>query len=58
MATIDKRSGMTLLIESLHKPDPKLRGCAYNQVVLELMQYRDECIEYLQGKLKEIQENG
>ena len=60
MATIDQKiRGMTLLIESLHKPDPKLRGCAYNQDCFkELMQYRDECIEYLQGKLKEIQEDG
>ena len=60
MATIDQTiRGMTLLIESLHKPDPKLRGCAYNQdCFTELMQYRDECIEYLQGKLKEIQEDG
>ena len=60
MATIDQKiRGMTLLIESLHKPDPKLRGCAYNQdCFTELMQYRDECIEYLQGKLMEIQEYG
>ncbi len=38
--------GRTLLLESLYKPDSKLRGCAYNQGCKdELMAIRDEVIE-------------
>ena len=36
----------TLMLESLYKPDSKLRGCAYNQECKdELMEIRDEVIE-------------
>ena len=36
----------TLLLESLYKPDDRLRGCAYNQGCKdELMAIRDEVIE-------------
>ena len=60
MATNEaKIRGMTLLIESLHKPDPRLRGCAYNQDCFnDMIQFRDETIDFLQTRLKEIQENG
>ena len=38
--------GKTLMLESLHKPDDRLRGCAYNQRCKdELMAIRDEVIE-------------
>ena len=38
--------GRTLLLESLYKPDTKLRGCAYNQECYdEMMSIRDEVIE-------------
>tara|TARA_B100000427_G_scaffold155902_1_gene129549 strand:- start:116 stop:430 length:315 start_codon:yes stop_codon:yes gene_type:complete len=38
--------GKTLLLESLYKPDSKLRGCAYNQGCKdELMSIRDQVIE-------------
>ena len=38
--------GKTLLLESLYKPDSKLRGCAYNQHCYdEMMSIRDEVIE-------------
>tara|TARA_R100001082_G_scaffold106259_1_gene78989 strand:+ start:470 stop:775 length:306 start_codon:yes stop_codon:yes gene_type:complete len=38
--------GRTLLLESLYKPDSKLRGCAYNQGCKdELMEIRDQVIE-------------
>ena len=38
--------GRTLLLESLYKPDSKLRGCAYNQGCKdELMAIRDQVIE-------------
>ena len=39
--------GLDLFIESLCKPDPKLRGCAHNQgCYLELMEIRDKIVEY------------
>ena len=44
-----RRDGLTILLETLHKPDSKLRGCAHNQKCYnELMEWRDEVIEYLQ----------
>jgi len=47
---------MTLLIESLHKPDPALRNCAHNQECFhELLGYRDEVLDYCHRRLKEIQ---
>ena len=50
-----KHRGLTLLIESLHKADPKLRSCAYNQdCFTELMFYRDEMITYAHKLLKEL----
>ena len=40
--------GKTLLLESLYKPDTKLRGCAYNQDCFnELIAIRDQVIEYV-----------
>ena len=40
--------GRTLLLESLYKPDTKLRGCAYNQHCFdEMLALRDEVIEYV-----------
>ena len=42
--------GKTLLIESLYKPDSKLRGCAYNQHCYdEMMELRDSVIEYVKS---------
>ena len=39
--------GLDLFIESLHKPDHHLRGCAHNQrCFIELMEVRDNIIEY------------
>ena len=36
----------TLMLESLYKPDSKLRGCAYNQECYdEMMESRDNVIE-------------
>tara|TARA_B100000686_G_scaffold145498_1_gene152981 strand:- start:3252 stop:3566 length:315 start_codon:yes stop_codon:yes gene_type:complete len=38
--------GRTLLLESLYKPDDKLRGCAYNQGCKdELLAIREQVIE-------------
>ena len=40
--------GKTLLLESLYKPDSKLRGCAYNQGCYdEMMELRDQVIEII-----------
>ncbi|MAE55229.1 MAG: hypothetical protein CMK23_04480 [Porticoccaceae bacterium] len=52
-----KQRGLTLLIESLHKPDTKLRSCAHNQDCFEeLMFYRQEIIDHCHQKLKELQD--
>jgi hypothetical protein len=49
-----RRDGLTILIESIHKPDPKLRGCAHNQKCYhEMMQWREEVIEYLDRRRQE-----
>tara|TARA_B100000963_G_scaffold312676_1_gene290230 strand:+ start:305 stop:502 length:198 start_codon:yes stop_codon:yes gene_type:complete len=40
--------GKSLLLESLYKPDSKLRGCAYNQDCYdEMITIRDEVIDYV-----------
>ena len=40
--------GLDLYIESVHKPDPALRGCAHNQKCFnELMAVRAELLVYL-----------
>lgn len=37
-----------LFIESVHKPDTSLRGCAHNQKCYhELMEVRDQVLDYL-----------
>ena len=42
--------GRTLLLESLYKPDTKLRGCAYNQGCYdEMIELRDSVIEYVKS---------
>ena len=39
--------GLDLFIESLHEPDPKLRGCAHNQKCFnELMWIREYMITH------------
>ena len=38
--------GKTLMLESLHKPDDRLRGCAHNQECFhELLEIRESVIE-------------
>ena len=40
--------GLDLYIESVHKPDPRLRGCAHNQKCYnELMAIREHVLEYV-----------
>ena len=41
--------GKTLMLESLHKPDDRLRGCAHNQECFhELMEIREQVIKIVQ----------
>jgi len=41
--------GKTLMLESLHKPDDRLRGCAHNQkCYYELLEIREKVIEMVQ----------
>ena len=41
--------GKTLMLESLHKPDDRLRGCAHNQQCFhELMEIREQVIKIVQ----------
>ena len=45
----------SLFLESLHKPDHDLRGCAYNQgCYSELMEIREHVLKYL-STLREVQ---
>ena len=40
----------TLMLESLHKPDDRLRGCAHNQkCYYELLEIREQVIQMVQG---------
>ena len=49
-----RRDALTIFIESVHKPDSKLRGCAHNQECFnELMEWREEVLAYLDKRLKE-----
>ena len=48
----DKQNrAMSLFIESVLKPDSKLRGCAHNQECFdELMELREEVLSFLYEK--------
>ena len=51
--TDKQRDALTLLIESIHKPDSKLRGCAHNQGCYdELLEWRQKVITMLQDHEK------
>ena len=51
---IKRRDALTIFIESVHKPDSRLRGCAHNQECYnELMEWREEVLEYLHQRQKE-----
>ena len=45
---------LAILLESLHKPDPALRGCAHNQKCYhELMMVRNHVLDYLHNMKRE-----
>ena len=47
--------GVDLYIESVHKPDHALRGCAHNQKCFnELMAVREEVLVYLKTLRKKV----
>tara|TARA_B100000131_G_scaffold247342_1_gene240361 strand:- start:311 stop:493 length:183 start_codon:yes stop_codon:yes gene_type:complete len=51
---IKRRDALGLFIESVHKADPALRACAHNQNCYnELMQWREEVLEYLDQRRKQ-----
>ena len=51
---IKRRDALTIFIESVHKPDSRLRGCAHNQECFhELMEWREEVFQYLDQRRKE-----
>tara|TARA_R100000781_G_scaffold114586_1_gene85804 strand:- start:1172 stop:1354 length:183 start_codon:yes stop_codon:yes gene_type:complete len=54
---IKRRDALGLFMESVHKADHRLRGCAHNQECYnELMEWRDEVLEYLnQRRVEEFQ---
>jgi hypothetical protein len=51
----DKRNrALGLFVESVLKPDSSLRQCAHNQECFnELLEWRDEILEYLQKRREE-----
>ncbi len=51
---IKRRDALTIFIESVHKADHRLRGCAHNQECYnELMEWRDEVLVYLNQRRME-----
>ena len=45
---------LTIFMESVHKPDNRLRSCAHNQECFnELMEWREEVLQYLDQRRKE-----
>ena len=53
---IKRRDALTIFIESVHKADHRLRGCAHNQECYnELMEWREEVLGYLnQRRIEEF----
>ena len=49
-----RRDALTIFMESVHKPDTRLRSCAHNQGCFnELMEWREEVLQYLDQRRKE-----
>ena len=49
-----RRDALTIFMESVHKPDNRLRSCAHNQECFnELMELREEVLQYLDQRRKE-----
>jgi len=53
-----RERGLTLFIESVLKPDSELRQCAHNQECFyELLEWREDVLEYLYSRQREIKED-
>ena len=51
---IKRRDALGPFMESVHKADHRLRGCAHNQNCYnELMEWREEVLEYLNQRRQE-----
>ena len=49
-----RRDALTIFMESVHKPENRLRSCAHNQECFnELMEWREEVLQYLDQRRKE-----
>ena len=49
-----RRDALTIFMESVHKPDNRLRSCAHNQECFnELMEWREEVLQYFDQRRKE-----
>jgi hypothetical protein len=49
-----RRDALTIFMESVHKPDNRLRSCAHNQECFnELMEWREEVLAYLDKRRAE-----
>jgi hypothetical protein len=55
MDKVEKRSrALTLVTESVLKPDIQLRSCAHNQeCYYELLEWREEVLQYLLARRRE-----
>ena len=48
LMTDKQKAALGLMIESVHKPDNRLRGCAHNQeCYTELMEWRQKMLDLL-----------
>jgi len=53
--SVKRNRALTLMLESVLKPDDRLRQCAHNQLCYhELMEYRQEMIDYLHSRYSEF----
>ena len=53
--SVKRNRALTLMLESVLKPDNRLRQCAHNQLCYhELMEYRQEMIDYLHSGYSEF----
>jgi len=49
-----RKDALGLFVESVIKPDPQLRQCSHNQECFhELMEWRQEVLDYLQNRRRE-----
>ena len=49
-----RRDALTIFMESVHKPDNRLRSCAHKQECFnELMECSEEVLQYLDQRRKE-----